>query len=137
MRVGIVSGLALITSLLVNPSNANELYLTQSGNNFYLLCYQEGAGTYFESDILGDDISLTFSQKDYGISSAWIDLYGDGHTVTAIQEGGGDHTLDINLYNSGGAYNFSINQNSSSNLNYSVTSYCTNLNGCSLSIIQN
>jgi len=60
-----------------------------------------------------------------------------GHEVDLLQRYG-NHTSSINLTNSGGGYNLDVNQtDSTTDRSYSLTGYCSNSNGCSVSVTQN
>jgi len=50
----------------------------------------------------------------------------------------GSHTSTINLTNSGGAYTVDVDQtDNSTDRSYSLTGYCSNSNGCSVTVTQN
>src|SRR6056300_689060 len=78
-------------------------------------------------DINGDDNSLTTNQKDSGQHFLDITL-GSDQTVSVTQEGTGDHAATINM--SGYSSGLSLNQNSSTDQNYSLDQTCLNANGC-------
>ena len=60
-----------------------------------------------------------------------------GHEVDLLQRYG-DHTSTINLTNSCGAYNLDVDQiDQSTDRSYSITGYCTNPSGCTVSVTQN
>jgi hypothetical protein len=78
-------------------------------------------------DINGDDNSLTTNQKDSGQHFLDITL-GSDQTVSVTQEGTGDHAATINM--SGYSSGLNLNQNSSTDQNYSLDQTCLNANGC-------
>jgi hypothetical protein len=78
-------------------------------------------------DINGDDNSLTTNQKDSGQHFLDITL-GSDQTVSVTQEGTGDHAATINM--SGYSSGLNLNQNSSTDQNYSLEQTCLNANGC-------
>ena len=90
-------------------------------------------------EIQGDDNTVDLYQRGNG-GQKWADivLTGDGHTVDVDQRGSNAANATIDLTNSGGAYNFTLTQNvTTSTDSYSVTGYCTNSSGCSLSVNRN
>ena len=90
-------------------------------------------------EIQGDDNTVDLYQRGNG-GQKWADivLTGDGHTVDVDQRGSNAASATIDLTNSGGAYNFTLTQNvTTSTDSYSVTGYCTNSSGCSLSVNRN
>ena len=117
---------------------------------------------YLNNYISGDYNTITHTQMGKAGHTGWIDVYGDSNTVDLYQRGNGGqkeadivltgdgHTVDvdqrgsnsasatIDLTNSGGAYNFTLTQNVTTSADtYSVTGYCTNTSGCSLSVNRN
>jgi len=90
-------------------------------------------------EIQGDDNTVDLYQRGNG-GAKWADivLTGDGHTVDVDQRGSNSANATIDLTNSGGAYNFTLTQNVTTSADsYSVTGYCTNSSGCSLSVNRN
>lgn len=87
-------------------------------------------------EIQGDSNTVDLYQRGNG-GQKWADivLTGDGHTVDVDQRGSQGATAAIDLTNSGGAYTLNLTQNvTSSPGSYSVTGYCTNSAGCSVTI---
>ena len=108
---------------IVNGDN-NVVYHTQMG--------KQGHDGFVE--IQGDDNEVNLYQRGNG-GQKWADvvLTGDGHSVDIMQRGTEYAEAEVDLTNSGGAYNFELTQNvSSASGTYSVTGYCTNAAGCSL-----
>lgn len=110
---------------IVNGDN-NVVYHTQMG--------KQGHDGFVE--IQGDDNEVNLYQRGNG-GQKWADvvLTGDGHSVDIMQRGTEYAEAEVDLTNSGGAYNFELTQNVSTTSGfYSVTGFCTNTAGCSLSI---
>ena len=110
---------------IVNGDN-NVVYHTQMG--------KQGHDGFVE--IQGDDNEVNLYQRGNG-GQKWADvvLTGDGHSVDIMQRGTEYAEAEVDLTNSGGAYNFELTQNVSTTGGfYSVTGFCTNAAGCSLSV---
>jgi len=110
---------------IVNGDN-NVVYHTQMG--------KQGHDGFVE--IQGDDNEVNLYQRGNG-GQKWADivLTGDGHSVDVMQRGTQYAEAEVDLTNSGGAYDFELTQNvSTASGTYSVTGYCTNAAGCSLSV---
>jgi hypothetical protein len=110
---------------IVNGDN-NVVYHTQMG--------KQGHDGFVE--IQGDGNTVNLYQRGNG-GQKWADvvLTGDGHSVDVMQRGTEYASATVDLTNSGGAYDFELTQNvSTSTGTYSVTGYCTNASGCSLSV---
>ena len=88
-------------------------------------------------DLDGSSNTLTLDQKNTGNHYLDIDVNGNSHTITTTQQGSGDHGARISVTNSGGASTVTLDQNSSTNQNYTLTQDCTNSSGCSTSVTQN
>ena len=92
-------------------------------------------------EITGDDNTVDLLQRGNG-GQQWADivLTGDDHTVDASQRGTMAHSFEVDLTNSGGAYDFTSTQttnNTTTSKSYSLTGICTNANGCSVTVTQN
>jgi hypothetical protein len=107
----------------------NEVNLSQRKN---------GAHTMYV-DIDGDDNNVDVQQNGNQDSTYLdLDIEGNYNLVDVNQHGGGAHSATIDLSSvNGPAYNFSLEQHSNSAKSYSMTSVCTNPNGCSVSVTQN
>jgi len=95
---------------------------------------KQGHDGFVEID--GDDNTVDLYQRSNG-GQKWADvvLTGDGHSVDVMQRGTEYASATVDLTNSGGAYDFELTQNvSTASGTYSVTGYCTNAAGCSLSV---
>lgn len=113
---------------IVNGDN-NEVNHTQMG--------KQGHDGFVE--IQGDGNTVDLYQRGNG-GQKWADivLTGDGHSVDVMQRGTQYAEAEVDLTNSGGAYNFALTQNvATASSHYSITGYCTNSGGCSLSINRN
>ena len=167
MRLVIVSALAAATALVSLKSNANELYITQSGNNLTLIVVQQGennqikgtatldsllsgdynyvmweqygTGHLIQSSITGDSNTVELYQSSLsGNHDATITVTGDGHTIDSTQTGTNNASMTLDLTSSGGAYSITTYQDTTNtNQSYSLTGICTNTSGCSLNITQN
>jgi hypothetical protein len=107
----------------------NEVNLSQRKN---------GAHTMYVN-IDGDDNNVDVQQNgNQGSTYLDLDIEGNYNLVDVNQHGGGAHSATIDLSSvNGPAYNFSLEQHSNSAKSYSMTSVCTNPNGCSVSVTQN
>lgn len=167
MRLVIVSALAAAIALVSLKSNANELYITQSGDNLTLTVIQQGennqikgvntfssllngdynnitweqygTGHLIQSEIDGDNSTVDLFQSSLvGSHTANITLSGNDNIVNSVQSGTNNASLTLNLTSSGGAYNVTTYQDTTNtNQSYSLTGICTNTLGCSLNITQN
>ena len=106
----------------------NEVNLSQRKN---------GAHTMYVN-IDGDDNNVDVAQNgNQGSTYLDLDIEGDYNLVDVNQHGGGAHSATIDLSSTyGPAYNFSLEQHSNSAKSYTMTSICTNPNGCSISVTQ-
>ena len=98
---------------------------------------RDNSAKVFFLDLDGSSNTLTIDQKETGNHYLDIDVNGNSHTITATQRGSGDHGARISVTNSGGASTVTLDQNSSTDQNYTLTQDCTNNNGCSTSVTQN
>ena len=104
-------------------------------NNVVVRQQSNGAHMGFV-EVQGDNNYVDLTQTGNGSKFADIVLTGDGHSTTNFQGGGGAHSLELNLYNGGGAYNVNTDQTSMTNQSYSLSGVCTNTTGCAVSVIQ-
>jgi hypothetical protein len=96
--------------------------------------------------IYGDYINLTVNQKGLGNHYLEMNMIGDDHVASIIQDGSGNHAATIQLENGGGAWNFQLSQGGSTNQTYSlphglsngntVSGVCSTPSGCNLTVIQ-
>ena len=142
----------------------NDAYWYITGSNNITASYQtddnSNGGQYTFNDIDGSSNTIKITQRGAGNHSSTTDVNGNSNNITVVQRGNSDtqtssitvdgghtvdlfqrygsHTSTINLTNSGGAYNLDVDQiDSSQDRSYSLTGYCTNSNGCSVSVTQN
>jgi len=106
----------------------NEVNLSQRKN---------GAHTMYV-DIDGDDNNILAQQNgNQGSTYLDLDIEGNYNLVDINQHGGGAHSATIDLSSTyGPAYDFSLEQHSTSAKSYTMTSICTNPSGCSVSVTQ-
>ena len=90
-------------------------------------------------EIQGDSNTVDLYQRgNGGVKWADIVLTGDGHTVDVDQRGSNAGSAEINLTNSGGAYNFTLSQNVTTSADsVTVTGSCVNTAGCSVTVNRN
>ena len=113
---------------IVNGDN-NEVNHTQMG--------KQGHDGFVE--IQGDDNEVNLYQRGNG-GQKWADivLTGDGHSVDVMQRGTQYAEAEVDLTNSGGAYNFSLTQNVTTSADsYSITGICATFGGCSVTVNRN
>ena len=90
-------------------------------------------------EIQGDGNTVDLYQRGNG-GQKWADvvLTGDGHTVDINQRGSNSANATVDLTNSGGAYDFTLTQNVTTNPDtYSITGYCYNSAGCAVTVNRN
>ena len=90
-------------------------------------------------DIDGDDNFVDLYQRGNG-GKKWADitLTGNGHAVDIDQRGSNSANATVDLTNSGGAYDFTLTQNVTTNADtYSITGYCYNSAGCAVTVNRN
>ena len=93
--------ISFILLLIVTPCYAGSNIINLTGNSNAITATQIG------------DPTLNFLATDLNNSTVSID-----------QQGGGNHSSNIELYGNFNNYNISVTQNSSSNLSYSIQQYC-------------
>ena len=113
--------LVLATTLLIShKSNANEIYVDQTGNNLDLSITQQGSGHWarvYTTD--GDYNTFTVLQQNnsatnLGGHTSNISLYsgGDYNNVSVTQKGDGDHENHVGINNGETHNTISITQDS-------------------------
>jgi len=119
---------------------SHEITATIDGdsNDVELSQRKNGAHT-MNIDIDGDYNDVEAYQKGQSNTvSLDLDLTGNSNLVDILQHGGGGHSATIDLSSGyGPAYSYSLEQHSTSDMSISVTSTCTNPNGCGIIITQN
>ena len=98
---------------------------------------QRGAGDHYSTlDVNGSNNDVTVLQRGNSNKQTSSITVDSGHTVDVFQRYG-SHTSSINLTNSGGGYNLDLNQTATTDQSYSLTGYCANSNGCTVTVTQN
>ena len=147
-----------------NETGDNDAYWYITGSNNTTASYQTddngNGGQYTFNDIDGSSNTIKITQRGAGDHYSILDVNGSNNDITLLQRGNnnkqtsyitvdsgheidllqryGNHTSSINLTNSGGGYNLDVNQtDSTTDRSYSLTGYCSNSNGCSVSVTQN
>lgn len=142
--------------------NTNTVNILQTGQGY------TGVQHYLEVGVNGSNNTLNINQKDTsktafvsatgnynsatvlqqgtGNHYLQLDLIGNGHTAAVTQSGTGSHAATVALTNGGGAWNFSLTQNSSTAQTYSlphtmsdnsvVSGTCSVAAGCNLTVNQ-
>ena len=147
-----------------NETGDNDAYWYITGSNNTTASYQTddrgNGGQYLFNDIDGSTNTIKITQRGAGNHSSTTDVNGDNNDITVLQRGNnnqmtstitvdsghevdllqryGDHTATINLTNSGGAYDLDVDQiDQNTDRSYSITGYCANSSGCTVSVTQN
>jgi hypothetical protein len=112
-------------------------------------------GHYMEIDVAGNSNTMYMDQKDDGDKMLFLDVNGSSNDVDIIQQGTGEHfldvtagsnqTIDINQDGSGShaatidmsgyGSTLDLDQTGSTDQTYSLTQICTNANGCGTTTI--
>ena len=97
-------------------------------------------------DINGNNNIANITQKDLGQHYLDLDLIGDGHNATILQEGAGSHNATVELTNGGGSWDFTLTQSGNISKEYSLphamsdgsntSGTCYVSAGCSLTVTQ-
>ena len=129
-NIGIIGDRNKVQNFFSNPSSGSHNHSTQ-----------DWGGTK-ETNILitGDDNTVKVSSDSYGEVFSEIEVTGDDNSVTLWQRSM-NNTASIDVTNAGGPVTATIHQLGSSyqdtGLNSaSITSYCTNSNGCAVNLTQ-
>jgi hypothetical protein len=127
-------------------SSRHYLEATVDGNSNTLLLQQRDTNKNMFVSIYGDYINLTVNQKGLGNHYLEMNMIGDDHVASIIQDGSGNHAATIQLENGGGAWNFQLSQDGSTNQTYSlphglsngntVSGVCSTPSGCNLTVVQ-
>lgn len=83
-----------------------------------------------------DNVDVEITQGDSGSKDAEVWVSAADSKVDVLQHGSGQHTAYIDVSGMYGT-DVQLEQNSSTAQSYSLTQYCTNANGCSITTIQN
>ena len=141
--------------------------ITGNNNDFHSAQTDQAATCCWAShelnaSIIGDDNEVNLSQRKNGAHTMYVDIDGDDNNILAQQNGNQDSTyldldiegnynlVDVNQHGGGGhsatidlssvygpAYDFTLEQHSTNAKSYTMSSICTNPNGCSISVTQN
>lgn len=120
MRTVIVLALAAATVLVSPKSNANEIIISQVGDNLDLSITQEGRGHWARVYTSGGDYNTftVLQQNDSSVNmgghSSNISLYsgGDYNDISVTQRGHGDHESHVGINNGETHNTISITQDS-------------------------
>ena len=142
----------------------NDIYWYITGDSNTVASYQtddnSNGGQFSFNDIDGSSNTIKITQRGASDHISYLDVNGSNNDIELTQRGNsnkqtsyitvdsghevdllqryGNHTSSINLTNSGGGYNLDVNQtDSTTDRSYSLTGYCSNSNGCSVSVTQN
>lgn len=137
MTTGWVITLTTLLTFISNDSFANDLDITQIGDEFVLNVTQDGEN--HEADIIangdGNDVTLT---QTGAAKTVYLDLLGSPHDVDISQTGSGNHYVFIDIETGSNAIaDINSTQWGSSSMSYSITGSCWASTGCALNISQN
>jgi hypothetical protein len=113
------------------------------------------SGHYMEIDIAGNSNTAYADQKDDGDKMLFLDVNGASNTVDILQQGTGEHFLDVTVGSnqtvdinqdgsgshsatidmSGYSATLDLDQTGSTDQTYSLNQICTNANGCGTTTI--
>jgi hypothetical protein len=127
-------------------SSRHYLEASVTGNSNTLVLQQWETGKNMFLNVDGDSNDLTVNQKGSGNHYLNLTLIGNDHNASIVQDGSGNHAATIQLENGGGAWNFQLSQNGSTNQTYSlphglsngntVSGVCSTPSGCNLTVNQ-
>lgn len=126
---------------IIGDRNKVQNFFSNHSSGSHGYSSQDWGGTK-ETNILitGDDNTVNVSSDSYGEAFSEIEVTGDDNNVTLWQRSM-NNTASIDVTNAGGPVTATIHQLGSSyqdtGLNSaSITSYCTNSNGCAVNLTQ-
>ena len=126
---------------IIGDRNKVQNFFSNSSSGSHSYSNQDWGGTK-ETNILitGDDNTVEVSSDSYGEAFSEIEVTGDDNTVNLWQRSM-NNSASIDVTNAGGPVTATIHQLGSSyqdtGLNSaSITSYCTNSNGCAVNLTQ-
>ena len=126
---------------IIGDRNKAQVLFSNQSSGSHNYSNQDWGGTK-ESNILidGDDNTVKVSSDSYGEVFSEIEVTGDDNSVTLWQRSM-NNSASIDVTNAGGPNTVTVHQLGSSyqdtGLNsYSLTQYCTNANGCAVSVTQ-
>ena len=107
----------------------NTILMTQRTNS-------SSSGHEYWLHLEGDDNDIYTVQREGGSQYINLDIYTDGNDVDLIQKMNGDHYMSVILRGTEPT-DIDVTQASHQSKSYSVTNYCYNTSGCSISVTQN
>jgi membrane-bound inhibitor of C-type lysozyme len=111
--------------------------LSVSGdNNRLTLTQSNDRDKKFFGVVTGNYNVFDVIQQGSGNHYLDVSLTGNGHSLNINQKDSGTHKATINLTNAGGASTINLLQQGATNQMYSVTQQCANLNGCNITVTQ-
>ena len=127
---------------IIGDRNKAQVFFSNHSSGSHNYSNQDWGGTK-ESNILidGDDNTVKVSSDSYGEAESNISVTGDDNSVTLWQRSM-NNVANIDVTNVGGPNTVNVQQLGSSyqdtGLNsYSLTQYCNNANGCTVTVTQN
>jgi|TARA_R100000541_G_scaffold46325_1_gene53421 hypothetical protein len=129
--------LATLLTFISNASFANDLDITQIGDDFVLNVNQDGENHEAEIIVDGDENDVALMQT--GASKyAYLDMDGTPHDFDISQTGSGNHYLSINITTGSMAIaDINSTQYGTNSMSYTVNGSCWADTGCALNISQN
>ena len=126
---------------IIGDRNKVQNFFSNSSSGSHRFSNQDWGGTK-ESNILitGDDNTVKVSSDSYGEVFSEIEVTGDDNSVTLYQRSM-NNSASIDVTNAGGPNTVNVQQRGSSYQDtgtntYSLTQYCTNANGCAVTVTQ-
>jgi hypothetical protein len=113
------------------------LTLRKVSSILLVCCLQIANAGEIIGSITGIDNILNITQTGNAAHYADINLDGDGHEVSVTQSGSTAHYAEGNFANSGGAWNFILNQSETGGSTWTGGGTCYVAAGCSATVIQN
>lgn len=119
--IGVTGAFNDVTTLQVSTTSARHyLEMDILGNNNLVNVDQKDASKTLFAALDGDYNTVDILQQGAGRSYIDLNISGDDAIVDIVQQGAGDHAATIDLENAGGTWDFSLVQNSDTNLVYSL-----------------
>ena len=145
----------------VDDAGGHRLKLNVTGNYNTMGILQENDGGigsdghFMDVDIAGNSNTAHADQKDDGDKMLFLDVNGGSNNIDILQQGTGEHFLDVTLGSdqtvdinqdgsgshsatidmSGYSSTLDLDQTGSTHQTYSLTQICTNANGCGTTTI--
>ena len=127
---------------IIGDRNKVQNFFSNSSSGSHTHSNQDWGGTK-ETNILitGDDNYVQVQSDSYGEAYSEIEVTGDDNDVTLYQRSM-NNSASIDVTNAGGPNTVNVKQLGSSyqdtgTNSYSLTQYCTNVNGCTVNVTQN